>query len=507
MLFSSYAFIFLFLPLVYAGYRWCLRVGSLRGVIVFLTLASLVFYAGWNPRYVPLILASVAVNYLLGLWLARTGSRARWRLALAVLANLALLGYYKYAGFFAANLRALGLGDGHVGDIVLPLAISFFTFQQIAYLIDVHRGQAAERDPWRYALFVLFFPQLIAGPIVHHQQVRPQFASLDGLRGSPDRLAMGLTAFSVGLFKKVVLADSLAPYADAGFAAAGQGVALGMLEAWAAVLAYTFQLFLDFSGYSDMAIGLGLMFGVKLPANFDSPYRASSIIEFWRRWHITLSQFLRDYLYKPLGGNRHGAPRRYANLMLTMLLGGLWHGAAWTFVLWGALHGAYLLINHAWRATWGRRWSMPRGLGWLLTFVAVVFGWVVFRATSIDAASSLSWSMLGGHGVSLPSSWQSAAWASWPGIRFAGVFDAHVLSQPFIVCALLAVAAVWCFALPNLAQVLRLDLADVGQPARIATSGVIAWRPTMGWALGIGALALCAIVFLARVQSFLYYQF
>jgi D-alanyl-lipoteichoic acid acyltransferase DltB (MBOAT superfamily) len=505
MLFSSYAFVFVFLPLVYLGYRLCLRAGSLRAVTVFMTLASLVFYAGWNPRYVPLILASVLTNYALGLWLAR--QRDRWRLVLAVGANLVLLGYYKYAGFLAANVNALGLTAWRFDDIVLPLAISFFTFQQIAYLVDVQRGQEAEPNPWRYALFVLFFPQLIAGPIVHHRQVRPQFASLAGWQANSEKLALGVTAFSVGLFKKVVLADSLAPYADAGFAAAAHGVSLGMIEAWACVLAYSFQLFLDFSGYSDMAIGLGLMFGISLPVNFFSPYRADSIIEFWRRWHITLSHFLRDYLYKPLGGNRLGATRRYGNLLLTMLLGGLWHGAAWTFVLWGALHGIYLLINHAWRASLGRRFAVPRALGWALTFIAVVFAWVVFRADSMATARSMSWAMLGGHGLSLPSSWSASILAILPGVRFEGVFDAHVLAQPLTVCALLLGAAAWCLALPNVAQVLRLDMAEPGLAPQPASSRALAWRPTLRWAVGTGVLALVAIVYLARVQSFLYYQF
>ena len=255
--------------------------------------------------------------------------------------NLGLLAWFKYANFLAASINNLAGTSLSFGDIVLPLAISFFTFQQIAFLVDAYRGLADEPNIGRYGLFVTFFPQLIAGPIVHHAEILPQYAQRDSIRLKADNLSIGLTIFAVGLFKKVVFADSMGAYADTVFQAAALGDTVSFVSAWAAAAAFSLEIYFDFSGYTDMAIGIARMFGVRLPLNFDSPYKSTSIIDFWRRWHITLSRFLRDYLYYPLGGNRNGTGRRYGNLMVVMLLGGLWHGAAWTFVFWGALHGLF----------------------------------------------------------------------------------------------------------------------------------------------------------------------
>ena len=272
----------------------------------------------------------------------------RW-LLVAIAANLALLAYYKYAIFFVANAQRL---IGHVGplpEIVLPLGISFFTFTQIAFLVDAHRGLAREYSFTHYTLFVTYFPHLIAGPILHHREMMPQFDRRSTYTLDWDNVAVGLTMFIIGLFKKTVIADDMAAFASPAFDAAAGGTQLTLLEAWGAALAYTFQIYFDFSGYTDMALGASRMFGIVLPLNFRSPYKAANIIDFWRRWHITLSRFLRDYVYIPLGGNRKTVPRRYENLLLTMLVGGLWHGAGWTFVFWGALHGIYLVVNHGWR--------------------------------------------------------------------------------------------------------------------------------------------------------------
>src|SRR4051794_7762064 len=388
MLFNSYPFIFVFLPIALAGYFWFGRSSNLAPV-VWLALASLVFYSVSNWQFVGLLLASVAFNYFIGWLLIAKQLRPATRfsaLTVGVAGDLLVLGTFKYAGFFAANLNAL-FATGFVVDILLPVGISFYTFTQIAFLVDAWRGNVARYGLPHYALFVTWFPHLIAGPILHHRDMIPQFESAKTKRPDPHLILCGLIIFAIGLFKKTCLADGIQPLVASAFA---PGSSPSFDQAWIGVLAYTFQLYFDFSGYSDMAIGISLMFGIFLPLNFNSPYKATSIIDFWRRWHMTLSQFLRDYLYIPLGGNRRGRMLRYVNLMITMLLGGLWHGAAWTFVAWGALHGAYLCINHAWSnfgPAVGPRFARAANLaGFMLTFLAVVVGWVFFRADSISSA-------------------------------------------------------------------------------------------------------------------------
>ena len=296
-----------------------------------------------------------------------------------------MLGTFKYAGFFAANLNAL-FSTGFAVNILLPVGISFYTFTQIAFLVDAYRGNVARYGLPHYALFVTYFPHLIAGPILHHKDMIPQFERAETKRPDPHLILCGLIIFAIGLFKKTCLADGIQPLVAPAFGANYPSFD----QAWIGALAYTFQLYFDFSGYSDMAIGISLMFGIFLPLNFNSPYKATSIIDFWRRWHMTLSQFLRDYLYIPLGGNRHGPVLRYVNLMITMLLGGLWHGAAWTFVVWGALHGAYLCVNHAWSnygpAVAPRFAGAANAAAFILTFLSVVVAWVFFRADSLSSA-------------------------------------------------------------------------------------------------------------------------
>ena len=343
MLFSSFIFILLFLPATLLGWHIASRVAGGRFVLGVLVVASLFFYGWWNPAYLALLLVSITGNYVLGLMLHQD-QQSRIHLAAGITFNLGLLGYFKYAEFF--SIGGTEYGSWRLEDVALPLAISFFTFQQIAYLVDVYRGESAERDPLRYVLFVSFFPQLIAGPIVHHKEMLPQFLGMGRTGVTSRNLAIGGSIFLLGLGKKVLIADSLGGFADPMFNAVTAGVDPTLFEAWGVTLAYTFQIYFDFSGYSDMAIGLGAMFGLRLPINFNSPYKATSIIDFWRRWHMTLSRFLRDYLYIPLGGSRRNVPGRYVNLMIVMLLGGLWHGAGWTFILWGGVHGIYLVINH-----------------------------------------------------------------------------------------------------------------------------------------------------------------
>ncbi len=393
MLFNSYLFILLFLPLAVLGYAAAGRLWGRRAAFVFLNAASLFFYAWWNPPYVALVVLSIVFNFSAGLLqrktLLRTGTPSRALLALSVAANLALLGYFKYANFFVHTVNAAAHTHIALGAIFLPLAISFFTFTQISYLVDVYRGEPSDYDFIDYCLFVVFFPHLIAGPVVRHHEILPQIRASAGLF-NPARLPAGLTLFAFGLFSKAVLADSIAPYATEFFASVDHGKAPHLFKAWYGTLAYTCQLYFDFSGYSTMALGLAYLFDIKMPFNFNSPYKASSITDFWRRWHMSLSRFLRDYLYIPLGGSRKGKTRRYVNLIVTMLLGGLWHGAGWIFVIWGGLHGAYLVVNHAYAAaTKNRPWasSFPmRIFHHALTFAAVCVGWAVFRSSSLHTA-------------------------------------------------------------------------------------------------------------------------
>ena len=390
MLFNSYQFIFLFLPITWAGYFLLGRFSNWSPV-VWLALASLVFYSVSNWQFVALLLASIAFNYVIGSLLirAKLSSAARFAaLTAGVAGDLLVLGYFKYAGFLAANLNAL-ISTQLTVNILLPVGISFYTFTQIAFLVDAYRGEVARYRLPYYALFVTYFPHLIAGPILHHKDVIPQFEQERSKRPDPHLVRCGLIIFSIGLFKKTCIADAIQPFVALAFGPTPPSFD----QAWIGALAYTFQLYFDFSGYSDMAIGISLMFGIFLPLNFNSPYKAKNIIDFWRRWHMTLSQFLRDYLYIPLGGNRRGIVPRYVNLMITMALGGLWHGAAWTFVAWGVLHGAYLCVNHAWNRygpSIPRRLAGPANIAALaLTFLSVVVAWVFFRADSITSAIAI----------------------------------------------------------------------------------------------------------------------
>src|SRR6201988_5079320 len=378
MLFSSFAFLFQFLPATILAFA-AARLHSPRAGIIVLVAASLVFYGAWRPVYLLLFLGSVVINFMLGLAMEKPERRRAVGLC-GVTLNLAVLGFFKYANFLLDTLRDVsGAPLPHL-DVILPLGISFFTFQQIAYLVDIMRGAKVERDIVSFTLFVSFFPHLIAGPLVHHAEMIPQFKR--GLTGRSAVLAArGLAIFAAGLFKKVVIADNLAQFVSPVFAHLDAGGGVTTSWAWLATLAYTLQIYFDFSGYSDMGVGLAVLFGTRLPVNFRSPYKAASIIDFWRRWHITLSRFLRDYLYIPLGGNRLGEQRRYINLLVTMLLGGLWHGAAWNFVIWGGLHGLYLSVNHLWREWRGGAARAPikgsavrrlaNGLSWAITFFAV----------------------------------------------------------------------------------------------------------------------------------------
>lgn len=517
MLFNSYIFLFLFLPIVVTGFLVLGRAGRRRAAVGWLVLGSLFFYGWWNPRYLSLILGSILFNYAVGLRLTRGGRGGRPLLIFGIATNLALLGYFKYANFFVRNLNCLVGTDLHLPPIILPLAISFFTFQQITYLVDSYLGETREYNFLHYCLFVTFFPQLIAGPIVHHREMLPQFAKSSIYRLGRERLAIGLTIFFFGLCRKVVIADSLAHYATPVFNLALEGGAPTFLEAWGGVLAYSFQLYFDFSGYSEMAVGLGYLIGIRLPMNFNSPYKATSIIDFWRRWHITLSRFLLAYVYIPMGGSRRGAIRRYANLMITMLLGGLWHGAGWTFVLWGALHGFYLVLNHAWRGL-RRRLNFQPGhslIGRIVsrgfTFFFVVLAWVFFRAESLEASIILLRSLLGRGGIALDPRMVGplrSVLADW-GIQFHGAFANGLAEWEDGILWLLGTALV-VWLTPN-----TLRLFGRFNPALETYRGDedrgvrrwLSWNPSVAWALVTAGVAILSIIKMSSISEFLYYQF
>ncbi|MBI3445076.1 MAG: MBOAT family protein [Magnetospirillum sp.] len=503
MLFTTSAFLLIFLPAVLAGH-WLLRVQP-RLQTVWLLLASIVFYGWNNPQLVALLLTSMLFNFGAAQAVLRHRHAGRWILGMAVTVNLAALGYFKYWNFFWANVGTVAGFDLH-RDIALPLAISFFTFQQIAYVADCARGVVVERDFIKYGLFVTFFPHLIAGPLVHHAEMIPQF----GKRRSPTRqrqdLSVGLSLFAVGLAKKVVFADWFAMIGDTGFGHAGS-VVPSFAEAWGLALVFGLQIYFDFSGYTDMALGLARMFGIRLPENFASPYKAASIIEFWRRWHMTLSRFLRDYLYIPLGGNAKGMARRLLNLMVVMLLAGLWHGAGWGFVAWGALHGLMLTANHLLRAlvpppptpsAWRRR------LGISVTFLLVLLAWVPFRAGSLALTVKLWGAMLLAGGIGLPLTLRpalgpAASWLETLGMNFNGMFPNGLLghSGHALGACLAALLVVWLG--PNTAALF------VGR--RASAGGILAWRPNGAWATATGLCLALAVLGMRQPKYFVYFQF
>jgi len=399
LLFNSYEFIFVFLPITFFVYFYLNHKRLTVAAKGFLVFTSLFFYSWWNIIYLPLILASILFNYIIGNSLNDNSQKIKLNkkvlLTFGIVANLLLLGYFKYADFFIENFNVVTNSNVNLLHLALPLAISFFTFQQVAYLVDSYRQETKEYDFLNYTVFVTFFPQLIAGPIVHHSEMMSQFAQTKNKIFNYKNIAAGIFIFTIGFFKKVVIADTFGAWATQGFDVVEN---LNMLSAWATSLSYTFQLYFDFSGYTDMAIGVALLFNIKLPTNFNSPYKATSIQDFWRRWHITLSRFLRDYIYVPLGGNRKGTLVTYRNLMATFILGGIWHGAGWTFVFWGFLHGMALVIHRVWNNLGFRLWGW---LGWFVTFNFINIAWVFFRAKEWDDAIKVLSAMFTGK-VELP---------------------------------------------------------------------------------------------------------
>jgi alginate O-acetyltransferase complex protein AlgI len=471
MLFNSPEFLFVYLPSTLFLFLVLGAYVSAGAAATWLALASLAFYGWTDPqRLWPIIIASTAFNFVVGRRLARYHNRSI--LWFGVAANLVYLGYFKYSSFIITTLS--GLGSLRLTVPELPLGISFFTFTQIAFLVDAYRREASEYKPIHYTLFVTFFPHLIAGPIIHHKEIMPQFADLGTYRFNLARFTIGLTWFGFGLAKKVLLADNVAGYATKVFTAA-HAAPLALTDAWLGTVAYAMQIYFDFSGYSDMAIGLALMFGIALPLNFNSPYKSTSLIEFWRRWHMTLSRFLRDYLYIPLGGGRKGQARRYANLLVCMLLGGLWHGAGWNFVAWGALHGIGLATNHLWQDVLGkRRFQLPSIVGIFMTLIFVLVAWVPFRAESMSDAAAIWGAMIGFSTSSSGAAILDGSCLLWIG--------------PMMVIALL---------MPNTQEVMQ------------GSAGWLRWRPEPMWAAasGLAVGAAVAVILSGGASEFLYFKF
>jgi alginate O-acetyltransferase complex protein AlgI len=520
VLFNSYQFIFLFFPVALALYYLAGFVGE-HARITTLLVMSFVFYGAWDVRFLMLLVVSILVNFTFGRLLEKAvfkdqHGKSNLLISAGVASNLLVLGFFKYGHFAVENFNATTGTNFVFAAIILPLGISFFTFEQIGYLADIRRGHFYRADLLRYAVFVSFFPRLVAGPILRYGEIAPQLILKEESRWLSRDLAIGLTIFFIGLCKKSLLADGIAPYANSVFNAATDNDSPELFLAWAGVLAYTFQLYFDFSGYSDMAIGAARCFGIVFPMNFNSPYKSTSIIEFWRRWHMTLSRFLRDYLYISLGGNRQGPGRRYTNLMLTMLLGGLWHGASWTFVAWGGLHGIYLIVNHAWIAVAARS-SLARGLrlsrfgqvlGWLVTFLVVIVAWTVFRAPTFDTAAIILRGMVGWHGAILPFNFRSILQPIEPLLTSIGIVFGNGSATNFVKAWVwIVVLSVIALILPNTQQVMSLfnPVLEVVEPAHHKPR--LIWTPSAGWAVAIGIAAFFGVISVTRVSEFLYWQF
>ena len=457
LLFNSYEFMFLFLPLTFAGFFFLGHRGKKEWATLWLVLASFFFYGYWDMRYVPLLFGSICFNYLVGRQLEVNNGHKGW-LTFGIVINVLLLGYFKYTDFFLSTVNDVaGANLFDLPHIVLPLGISFFTFTQTAYLVDAYRGEAKNHSFVTYCEFVTIFPHLIAGPIINHKEMIPQFVADKTFRINYENIALGLTIFAMGLAKKVLVADRIAPWVNEAFGNVG---GLDFWQAWVAAIGYTFQLYFDFSGYSEMAIGLGLLINLRLPLNFNSPYQANNIIEFWRRWHMTLGGWVKNYLYIPMGGNRHGEVKKMRNLFVAMTIIGLWHGAGWTFILWGALHGMYLIVNHQWRRF---QIGMPIWLSRGITFICVAIAWVFFRAESLADGMNI---------LQVMTDWSNQGNIPWVRLR-----------------SLLAIGCV-LMVLPNPIQLLKQTKF-----------------PSYKWEVATIVLLVIGVLYITVDSPFLYFQF
>ena len=542
MLFNSTEFLFLFLPVTLAGF-YLLGAGSPTRAIRWLILASLVFYASWRPVNVLIIAPSIIINFALAQILLRLNEdegfprTSKSVLLLGILFNVAFLGYFKYIDFISGTINDVFGANLILRHIILPLGISFITFQKIAFLIDIQAGRVRSFKFQDYCIFVLFFPQLIAGPIVHYREMMPQFHAAS-CRFDKENAAIGLTLLLFGLFKKVVFADNIAPLVTPIYAHAAAGGGTSFFLAWMAAIGFTLQIYFDFSGYSDMALGLARFFGIRLPQNFDSPLRSSSIIDFWLRWHMTLTRFLTGYIYNPLvlwltrrrlskgqpgfGGHKTTVEAFVHLLMfptiVTMLVSGLWHGAGYGFVFWGLLHGFFLTINHGWRVAAARLWPdresyvrLMKPVGLVLTFVSVTAAMVFFRSPTMMSAFDLVKGMIGANGVALPQALFDQLGPLGPALHRIGV-----MAEPWSVGDFTKMA-IWIpilmfvvLACPNTLQILAPYEPALGvkpQSARFAIGRGFEWGASLPWAIAMSAIAAVAMASLGGPSEFLYWQF
>ena len=484
MAFHSYLFLFLFLPVVLAVF-FTLGRNNEQMAACWLLFASLCYYVSWDYRYLPILLASMLLNYAACSRILASGQVRRRKIWLtaAIAVNLLILGTFKYANFFISTINGFVGRETSLLTLLLPMGISFFTFTQISLLVDAYHGKIREIRPDQYALFVSYFPYIVAGPVLHHRDMLPQFTDTNNYKPTAANFAVGITLFVFGAAKKLLIADNLVPMVDVAFSANSPQ----LFQAWLGLFAYTLQLYFDFSGYSDMAIGISRLFGFQIPCNFNSPYKASSVSDFWLRWHISLSRFLRNYLYIPLGGNRNGQVARYRNLLLTMLLGGLWHGANWTFVIWGGLHGLYLCIQHGWQYSMRNRYRQPTPLAnavnRTITFVAVLVAWCFFRAPDVASAFKIIAGMVGINGIS-------------------PVSEVDTLGA----CMLLLGTFV-AFYMPNTNELFLFP--DQGYEAKTPSPSILTlqWSPTVLWGLAVGCIFALCVLNIERTSDFIYAQF
>ena len=459
-----------------------------RMATLWLVLASFIFYGYLDVKYVPLLFGSITFNYLVGRQLESHSGHKLW-LVFGIVVNVLLLGYFKYMDFFLVTVNnVVGADVFDLPHIVLPLGISFFTFTQSAYLVDAYRKEAAPHDFLTYCEFVTIFPHLIAGPIINHKQMLPQFTATETFHINIKNVVLGLSLFVMGLAKKVLIADRLSHIANNVFSRADS---LTCLEAWIGAFSYTFQLYFDFSGYSEMAIGLGLMFNLRLPTNFNSPYQAKSIIDFWRRWHMTLGMWVKDYFYIPMGGNRHGELKKMRNLFLSMLIIGLWHGAGWTFIVWGGLHGIFLMINHQWRRL---KINLPSFMNWSITFLCVLVCWVFFRAESLEDALSVLYAMVNIYNIGLPADGFLQTYLSF-GNTYGLQFSPWVLTGSFSWTVL---------------GIFSLSVILIKSPnPQVFLESILKYPKRMEiFAFVLGLLLFITILTISHVESdFLYFQF
>ena len=469
MLFSSYEFLFCFLPITIIGYYLILNAKKVNMARGWLVIASLFFYGWFNIKYLPIIIVSILINFAIGKGIKKEDKYKKIYFIIGATFNVGLLCYFKYYDFFVENVNVLFKTNWTLKHLLLPLGISFFSFQQLSYLIDVYKGETKDYSLLNFSLFVTFFPQLIAGPIVLHSEIMPQFDDKEKQRLNWDNIASGIFMFSIGFFKKLVIADSFAVWATNGF---DSTASLTFYQGWFVSLAYTMQIYFDFSGYSDMAVGIGKIFNIDLPANFLSPYKSTSISEFWRRWHITLGRALSTYVYKPLGGNRKGRLKTYINLLLTFLVSGLWHGAAWTFVFWGLLHGIASVIDRLFR---DNNWKINKYVSWFLTFMFVNCAWVFFRAATFERAFEILKAMF-----SIPSG---------GAFNMAGIITNGSIIIIGLVYILLVISLVVTLSFKN-----TYELAETFDYTTINTVYVV-------------ILMMIGISFMPRISPFIYFNF